>query len=1046
MKNNLFNKSLLKKYAEKKAFDLTIPKHDFLKTHAEKVENNDFKAERSSYLYFYDFLKEIFGYDRDKNILFEDKEAIGRGKVEFVLKSDDKKFMVIELKDQSTDLDKPQNRANDKRTPVDQAFGYAQHSDPDNPIDWIMVSNFKEFRLYNYQKRSAKCICFTYKDLLNKEYFKDFMLSFSHKSHIDKKYPSKILKATLITEQKLESNFYQLFHETRLMLIKELEEVNNLSRTDAVHYAQIILNRYMFISFAEDTGLLKSQISTDTIITPIQKGNLRHNNIWQRLNDLFFYINEGNKYKKISAYNGGLFEEDLDFIKIRDTIEDQEIFKDIWQKWDFDKQEENIKNQLGSQIDVVNPIYKNLLIISSFDFSSELDVNILGHIFENSIGDLEELKADTKGRRKKEGIFYTPSYITDYICRNTIIPYLSKSGQVNTVDDLIGEYWGSAIEELDQKVKEIKIVDPACGSGAFLNKAADILVEIHQAIYEIIYKDLKETLKPYFDHIGQRREILLNNIYGVDLNEESVEITKLSLFLKVCRKDLKLPNLDNNIKCGNSLIDDPEYTDKPFNWKTEFPEIFAEGRFDIVIGNPPYVFTRGKSFTKAEKIYYSSTYGRKFKIDKKGLQRQSGKLNLFILFLEKSLDLLDNKRYLGFILPNNLLRTTTYDAARFSILKICKILKILDLSSGVFDNVTASTIILILNKEGNLELREKNKITIISDIIDLRNKKYNQYQVSQNHFIKNPSYAFNIYVTEELFRIFQKVRKKSVLLGDEVNNITAGIATPKGKTKFIADNKKTELYKKFIEGKNIKRYFIDYKGKFILYDREKLNRARSEEIFTSAEKILIQRISGGKRVITAAYDQEQYYTFNSINNLILKNNSNLSYKYLIAILNSTFLNCYYKLNFTNKSELTVNISNTFLEQLPIYPANKEEQIPFIKKVDQMLQLYKLRQEEIKAFQSWFITTFNIEKVSQKLEKYYELSFDEFLEEIKKKKVDVRSRKNQELLKEEYQKSVDIINPLLHEIEETDNEIDQMVYELYGLTEEEIQIVEESLAS
>ena len=182
------------------------------------------------------------------------------------------------------------------------------------------------------------------------------------------------------------------------------------------------------------------------------------------------------------------------------------------------------------------------------------------------IGEIEELKEDKKGRRKKEGIFYTPEYITDYICRNTIIPYLSKSGKANTIKDLLDEHWGSKINQLEKKVREIKIVDPACGSGAFLNKAGDVLVEIHQAIREHKYKGDK-SLMPFFDTIEERRQILLDNIYGVDLNEESVEITKLSLFLKVCKKGLKLPNLDNNIKWGNSLINNSEYSDKSFTWE-----------------------------------------------------------------------------------------------------------------------------------------------------------------------------------------------------------------------------------------------------------------------------------------------------------------------------------------------------------------------------------------------------------------------------------------------------------------------------------------------
>ena len=564
MKNDLFNQTLLRKYS--KDFNLTPSKHDLLIKHIEKLEQGQFEAETKNYIYFYEvWLKDILGYDLEDNILFDEKEGEGRGKSEFILKSGDKKFMVVELKDQKTDLDKPQNRFNDKRTPVDQAFDYAQHT---GDIDWILVSNYSEFRLYNWHKK-GHYISFTANELLDKTIFSYFMLSFSKKSYIDTGYIDKLMDKTVVIERELEKEFYKLYNETRLMLIKEFEEINELSRLDSIHYAQMIMNRYMFICFAEDIDLLPSQVSTDTILTPILKGNLRHGSIWQRLNELFLDIDEGNEYKKISQYNGGIFKEDLNHLKIRDIVEDQKFFNDVYQDWKFKEYEKDVNSNLGPYGPKVNPIYRNMLTMSTFDFSTELDVNILGHIFENSIGDIEELKEDSKGRRKKDGIFYTPDYITDYICRNTIIPYLSKSGKVNTVEELIEEYPRSKIKELDLKVKEIKIVDPACGSGAFLNKAANVLLEIHEAIREKLYT--KNTLDHVWDPIEERREILLNNIYGVDLNEESVDITKLSLFLKVCRKGLILPNLEKNIKCGNSIIDDPDFTDKPFNWEKEFP-------------------------------------------------------------------------------------------------------------------------------------------------------------------------------------------------------------------------------------------------------------------------------------------------------------------------------------------------------------------------------------------------------------------------------------------------------------------------------------------
>ena len=141
-----------------------------------------------------------------------------------------------------------------------------------------------------------------------------------------------------------------------------------------------------------------------------------------------------------------------------------------------------------------------------------------------------------------------------------------------------------------------------------------------------------------WDPIEERREILLNNIYGVDLNEESVEITKLSLFLKVCRKGLILPNLENNIKCGNSLVDDPIFTDKPFNWETEFPKIFKDGGFDIVIGNPPYVQMQKMPIKIREfwEDHFKETYASQndlwyyFIVKGLGLLKDTGLLVLFI--------------------------------------------------------------------------------------------------------------------------------------------------------------------------------------------------------------------------------------------------------------------------------------------------------------------------------------------------------------------------------------------------------------------------------
>ena len=253
----------------------------------------------------------------------------------------------------------------------------------------------------------------------------------------------------------------------------------------------------------------------------------------------------------------------------------------------------------------LNPIIKNLLMMDSFDFTTDLNVNILGHIFEQSISDLEELKEEKVSRRKKECVFYTPEYITDYICRNTIIPYLSKSG-TNSTQTLIYEYENN-IEELEKKFREIKILDPACGSGAFLIKAVDILLEIHKEILNLKqflrpekYSDNGQAKMDKWNEESEAKEIIENNIYGVDINPESAEITKLALFLKIAERGKKLSELTNNIKVGNSLISDKSIDKMAFNWELEFPQIFYDENdkervntgFNVVIGNPPYLNIR----------------------------------------------------------------------------------------------------------------------------------------------------------------------------------------------------------------------------------------------------------------------------------------------------------------------------------------------------------------------------------------------------------------------------------------------------------------------
>jgi hypothetical protein len=1036
-----------KKY--KKELKLTHKRKEALLKWIKMLENGELKVERANYGNFSrKILEDILGYDYDTNIEEDAKTEYGIGFSEFVLKKDEKKLMVIEIKGSDTNLDKPQSSRKDRKTPVKQAFDYAQDT---GDVDWIMVTNYDEFRLYNYHEKPHKYISFKIGDLKDPENFKQFMLAFSKFSVIDANLIGKLLDKTISVERDLEDGFYNLYNETRLMLIAELEQLHpDFSRDESIHYAQLILNRYIFICFAEDLGLLPEQISYKTLMNPVEIGRFGRAELWHQLNELFKDVNLGNEFNKVYGYNGGLFSEDLEFLGIRDIVEDKSIFKDFYKKWSFEEYLRSVEDKLGSYKNKINPIYKNLMIISSFNFSSEVDVNILGHIFENSIGEIEELKEDLKGRRKKEGIYYTPEYITDYICRNTIIPYLSKSRKVDNVNDLLNEYSDDKIDLLDEKVKHIKIVDPACGSGAFLNKAADVLLEIHEAIYHRKYEDEK-TLKKYFDSVEERRKILLDNIYGVDINEESVEITKLSLFLKVCRKGLKLPNLDNNIKCGNSLIDNPKYTDKPFNWEEQFKTIFDTGGFDVVIGNPPYV--------RQEKIKEIKPYL------KENYEVYTGVADLYVYFFEKGLKILKNKGQLGYISSNKFIKANYGKKLRKFILENTIFERYVDHTwDKIFEGATTYPSVFILKNE------KSSKRDLIS--VD------NNFEIKQSN-LNLDGWSFH---SPEISNLKNKIENSGIRIKDfDGIDIYYGVKTgfnkafiidEKTKNQLInEDTKNKDIIKPLIRGRDIKKWQINFNDTYLLF----INWGFNIDNYLSIKKYLLEFKDklGNRSVVKngrikwfvlssygatyytkfespkliypviaprllAVYDDENFYINDKC---FMISTENVDLKYLGALLSSSTLHFVFKLLSSSLQGDYYELRKIYIEQLPIYSATVEQQKPFIEKADQMLQLNKELMDEINGFKEWLKTTFGVEKFSKKLDKYYELDFIDFLEELKKKKVDTTPRKNQERLRKEFEDSLKVIKPLQVEIYETDEKIDKMVYELYGLSSEEIKIIE-----
>ncbi|MBN2095454.1 MAG: N-6 DNA methylase [Candidatus Aenigmarchaeota archaeon] len=1004
------------------------------------LKEGKLEKEKQGYFPFANILlRDLLGYDisleslkhEDKHMEFSFEDKTGS------------KFVCFEAKGTKTeDLWASQHRNEKvKETPVNQVNHYIYELG----IPYGVLTNYKIFVLFDRSVGSSKFHKFDFCSIReNPEKLKEFVAIFSRES-LEGGFVEKLSEASKVEERNFTKEFYKLFHETRLMMLKEFRE-NGISREDALHYAQLYLNRLMFTFFAEDTDKLSERLFEKMVTDALKMETLlsdRSNYVSATISDLFGRMNEGSETPvKIQQFNGGLFKEEIPQTVYFKDFRDSKFFAEVYKNSTLKKEpelDEATKPIFTKYQNKLSPIIKNLLLMASFDFKTEVNVNILGHIFEQSLSDLEELKEGSEvSKRKKDGIFYTPEYITDYICRNTIIPYLSKK-EAKTAKELVKEY-SSDISELEEKFRRIKILDPACGSGAFLIKAVDVLLEIQKEI-----QNFKQEKGEYFatgatgslgsgkrlsakdkqmSLIGESskwveedeaREIIQNNIFGVDINEESVEITKLSLFLKIAKKNKKLISLDKNIKCGNSLIDDKSVDPKAFKWEEEFSEIMSKGGFDVVIGNPPYVNIANIS-DENTRTFYQTHYAT-----------VKNKSDLYSIFTEKGKNLLKKEGLLSFIFSNSWLGTDSFSKFREFLVNETEVLRLIKLPPGVFEDAIVTTTILTFQ---NKIPPNNHKI----ELLEYDNGKFDKmnHDLAYERIKRTQNLTFS-FEPETIFHT------KTVRLG-EIANFSLGIKTSDDE-RFILEAKKDNDTYPVLRGKDIDRYYSGKSKKWIWYKpklmMEKVGAGpRKIEYFKVPSKILFQGICGGS--IKASIDTEKHLTNDKIHILYyLEKNYRVSY--ILALVNSKFIDAWLNSNFNKLLEIKINQ----LQQIPIPEIPPSEQKPFIEKADKMLKLNKEFYEKRAKFLDRVAQNLKVEKSSKRVENFHELAFSDFLAELAKKKVKLTLKEQDEWSEyfEGYKKD---LTGLKQEIEKTDREIDQMVYKLYGLTEEEIKIVERSL--
>jgi hypothetical protein len=522
----------------------------------------------------------------------------------------------------------------------------------------------------------------------------------------------------------------------------------------------------------------------------------------------------------------------------------------------------------------------------------------------------------------------------------------------------------------------------------------------------------------------------------VDINDESVEIAKLSLWLRTAQRGRKLTTLNNNIKCGNSLIDDPEVAgEKAFNWQQEFPQVFEKGGFDVVIGNPPYVDIKALEPELVKALF-------------KSYRTTENRINLYSIFIEKGFDIIKSKGYLSFINPNSILVNSSYTKIRKLLLE--HMTTIVKLPDGVFEDAIVETIIF--------EFRKNTEIKQIKTIVYPKELRINYIDDSKVKFIDKEDWKkdelsnYNIYVNQNQFQILSKMSLGSFSL-EELADFSLGI-TPYDKYRghsedqiksrvFHSNVKKDNTYQKLISGGNISRYFVSNEfDEYISYGNW-LGAPREERFFT-APRILVRQIVSGKppRIFAGYTDETLYYT--QIGFGIIPKENTINLKVLLGLINSNLINFFHKYSFLDlEKEL---FQKVLIANCKKFPINKNILISNLKefeiKVDSIILFCIQFNLETQNFIKLLQSKFEFEKLSTKLQNWHELEFKDFLKELTKAKVKLSLSEEAEWMQyfnEQKQKA----QQLKSEINKTDIEIDQMVYELYELTEEEIKIVEES---
>ena len=1052
----LFQKNIIKKFMAtmpKEKTDEAWAKYQVYFLNAEIQQNiQQSKEEQFQEGFLRELFVKVLGYTLNPspgyNLITEKKNETNSKKADGAILLDEKVVGVIELKDhKTTDLSKVEA----------QAFGYkSQHVG----TRLVVISNFEKLRLYidnavDYREWHL----FT----LDREDFNELYLCLAW-AQVKAGTALQMKQESVSSEDQITKALYQDYSLFKQALFEDIVKRNPVREGDDEKEWQLLLfkktqkllDRLLFIFFAEDCGLLPPNMVVQIVDEWEQLQDLDMDvPLYERIKKHFGYLDLGYQGKKyeIFAYNGGLFKPDavLDNLQIGDDV-----------------------------------LAKHTRKLSTYDFASDVDVNILGHIFENSLNEIEEVTqqitsgaAPQTSKRKQDGVFYTPQYITKYIVENTVGRLCAeKKAELNIVED---DYFSDQRRQLQTKKRlldhlqqyrewllQITILDPACGSGAFLNAALQFLMAEHKLIDEMEAKVAGATI----EFQGVENSILENNLYGVDINEESVGIAQLALWLRTAKPHRKLNSLNQNIKCGNSLISDPAIAgDKAFDWQKEFPKVFEKGGFDVVIGNPPYVQLQSMGTM-------SDAYA------KCGFETFNKSADLYCLFTERGYSLLKEGGLQSFIMPNKWMLVSYGKELRRFMAKtdLQQIINFGDVQ--FFDEATIYVCIFVTRKDN----KQRNDVQALS----LNQKTFHGDFLNEvpTQLAAYPADTFGesewIIQPKAHFDILKKMLQQGTALKDMPISIYRGVLTGYNDAFFIdedtkerlitEDPKSAELIKPLLRGRDIQVWAPVWDNLYLLFvpwhfpnhsdstiqgaseksendfkerypsiyaylenHKEKLSARNKAETGIRYEWYALQRWAADyyeefsrpkimypnmTSLFPFIYDEKGFFG-NDKTFMITANDDSVNLKYITAILNSKLCKLWIWYNCPELQGGTREIRKVYFENFRI-PLNVDQQ-PLARLTDLQMQQVGQLQEKRTRFLRRLSENFEGIKITTALQTFDQLDFKGFVAELKKQKIKL-SLVQQDEWEDYFNQYRQVCQELSEQIQATDNEIDDRVFE------------------